>query len=196
MTKKYMFISLDDEKAKKIAEVIGNKTCKKIIDFLAEKSEASEKDIADFLKSPLNTIEYNLKKLLDAEIVEKTKNFFWSKKGKKILMYKLSNKSILISPRSKNFISKAKSIIPVVLISGVLALLVRQTTITKEKIVDYANVYSSESGAVLQKAGETQDILIENGNFFFTQPSPVWIWFLSGMVIAILIFAIINWRKI
>ncbi len=196
MTKKYMFISLDDEKAKKIAEVIGNKTCKKIIDFLAEKSEASEKDIADFLKSPLNTIEYNLKKLLDAEIVEKTKNFFWSKKGKKILMYKLSNKSILISPRSKNFISKAKSIIPVVLISGVLALLVRQTTITKEKIVDYANIYSSESGAVLQKAGETQDILIENGNFFFTQPSPVWIWFLSGMVIAILIFAIINWRKI
>ena len=55
-------ISMDDDKAKAMAGVLGNKTCKKIIDCLAEQ-ETSEKDLADNLKLPISTVEYNLKKL-------------------------------------------------------------------------------------------------------------------------------------
>ncbi len=63
MTEKYLLFALDDEKSKKLGEVISNTTCKKIANFLAEK-ESSENDISKELKIPINTVEYNLKKLI------------------------------------------------------------------------------------------------------------------------------------
>ena len=63
MDDKFILMGLNDKRSKKIAEVLGNKTCKKIIDYLAETKQASEKDIADALNIPINTTEYNLKKL-------------------------------------------------------------------------------------------------------------------------------------
>jgi hypothetical protein len=50
---KFILTSLDDENSKAISEVLGSKTCKKIIDFLAETKEASEQDIASALKYQL-----------------------------------------------------------------------------------------------------------------------------------------------
>src|SRR3989338_6656651 len=100
MDDKFILMDMNDERTKKVAEVMGNATCKKIVEFLAETKEASEKDISDALGIPINTAEYNLKKLIESGLVEKTKNFFWSVKGRKIDMYRLSNKKILISPRT------------------------------------------------------------------------------------------------
>lgn len=116
MTDKFIMIGLGDEKSSKIANILGNKTCKKIIDFLSEEKEASEKDIADALNIPINTAEYNLKKLIDAGLVEKTKNFFWSKRGKKIPMYKVAKKHIIISPKSKPTMNSLKTIIPIIIV--------------------------------------------------------------------------------
>ena len=174
---------MDDEKINHLADVLGNKTSKKIIDLLAEKNEASEKDIADFLGIPINTVEYNLKKLLKAELIEKTKNFFWSRKGKKIEMYKLSNKSIIISPKSSKISSKIKSILPVAILSGFGAIAI--------KFFIQAKSFS----------GEIQDKAMTSGlksfEIFQTIPNPqIWLWFLSGALLAIIIFAILNWRKL
>ena len=47
MEKKYLLVSMEDEKAKHLAGVLGNKTCKKIIDLLSETKELSEKDLSD-----------------------------------------------------------------------------------------------------------------------------------------------------
>jgi DNA-binding transcriptional ArsR family regulator len=174
---------MDDSRAKKLADVLGNKTCKKIIDFLAEQ-DASEKDIADSLKVPINTIEYNLKKLIDAEIIEKSKSFFWSKKGKKIDIYKLSNKSIIISPKNK-ISSKIKSFIPAVLLSLAGAIGIRQYY----SVTEFRNTVADAS---LQ----TAKTFTESGSYFTTpQPFPVWGWFLAGAIFALLIITIINWRK-
>ena len=73
---KFILIDMDDKRSKKIAEVLGNKTSKKILDYLTDFSDKSEEDIAKALGLKINTIEYNLKKLLDAGLVEKTKNFY------------------------------------------------------------------------------------------------------------------------
>src|SRR3990167_3747797 len=125
MNKKYLLLSLEDSRVKIIAEILGNKTSNKMIDFLSEVKEASGKDIADELKIPLNTVGYNLKKMIQAGIVEETKNFFWSAKGKKIKMYRFANKSILISPKQKKISSEAKQILPVALLSGLAAAAVK-----------------------------------------------------------------------
>src|SRR3989344_1058004 len=119
MDDKFILMDMNDERTKKVAEVMGNATCKKIIEFLAETKEASEKDISDALGIPLNTAEYNLKKLIESGLVEKTKNFFWSTKGKKIEMFKLANKHIVISPKPKKRpdMKALKTILPIIIIA-------------------------------------------------------------------------------
>lgn len=169
---------MEDERAKKLADVLGNKTCKKIIDFLAEK-ESSEKDIASALNIPINTAEYNLKKLLHAELIEKTKNFFWSRKGKKIEMYRLSNKSIIISPKGK-ISSQIKAILPVAILSGIGALIVRQLTSLDLRI--------KGSAEMLQAAAPSANIL--------SSQSQASLWFFVGACFAIIIFVLLSLRKI
>ena len=71
MTEKYLLFNLDDDRAKKLGEVISNSTARKIVNFLAEK-ESSETEISKSLGLALNTIEYNLKKLLEAGMIEKS----------------------------------------------------------------------------------------------------------------------------
>lgn len=149
-------MGLDDERSKKVAEILGNKTCKKIIDFLADINEASEKDISDALKIPINTVEYNLKKLLDAGLVEKTKNFFWSKKGRKIDLYKLARKHIVISTKpSKPNLTALKTIIPVILSIAIVALLISMLVPDKGGIdvenIDQTTMKTFNSQAELEK---------------------------------------------
>lgn len=98
MSEKYFNVDIDDPRASAIAEVMSNKTAKKILSLISEK-EVSESDIASELNIPLNTVGYNIDKLLKAGLIERSKNFFWSVKGKKIPTYRLSNRKILISPK-------------------------------------------------------------------------------------------------
>ena len=187
MTQKYLMVSLDDEKSKSLSEVLASKTCKKIIDYLSEEAEASQKDLSDNLKIPLNTIGNNIKKLISTGIVEKTQKHFWSVKGKKILTYKLSNKQILISPKS----SKLKSVLPVALISGALAFLVHQISkvnIPRDTLITQNDQVFSMAEESAKSVGST---IISSG--FTISPG---IWFLSGAVVAVIILILFNWRKL
>ena len=137
-------MGLDDERSKKMAEVMGNPTCKKILDYLADTNEASQKDISDALNIPMNTLDYNIKKLLDVGLIEKTKNFFWSAKGKKIPMYKLARKHIVISPKStKPSIIALKTIIPVIIAVAFVFILIG--LIPEKQSVQPTNVKSFDS---------------------------------------------------
>lgn len=179
---------MEDDKTKKLAGVLNSKICKKIIDVLSDE-ELSEKDLSDKLKTPINTIEYNLKKLLEAELIEKSKNFFWSKKGKKIDIYKVSNKSIIISPKSSRMTSKLKSILPAVLIAGIGAVAVKYYSASREIVYGAEKLMESPAGA--------DEAFVESANYFVTaQPFPVWGWFLVGALSVIIIFTILNWRKL
>ncbi len=194
MGTKYLMVSFEDERIKQISEVLGNKTCKKIIDFLSENKEVSEKDMSDALKMPINTVEYNLKKLLAAGLIEKAKNFFWSRKGRKIDLYKLANKHIIISPKSYSGVSgKLKKIIPGVIVSGIGAVLIKIFTTARgggdflaEKFMDSAaEVVPTNSGAVGGMGAESFGLI----------GIPVWAWFLAGSLVALMVFVIWNWRK-
>lgn len=186
---KFMLVSLEDETSKSIAEVIGSKTCKKIINYLSEK-EASQKDLSDALKIPMNTLDYNIKKLLESGFIQKKKNFFWSKKGKKIVLYGLSNKSIIISPK-KSTGEKIKSILPAFILTAVGTFAVgvyeKLTSVSRNIQTNYDMV--SESSEILKVAGTSPTIMS-------SQPIPLSIWFLLGSIIAIFIISIINWRKL
>ncbi len=115
--KKFLMLSLDDEATKKIANVVSNDTCKKLLDVLSEK-DLTESELAKKLDIPLSTAHYNLRQLVDVGLVS-ADEFHYSKKGKEMLHYKLANKYIIITPKAVTGIrEKLRKILPVALISA------------------------------------------------------------------------------
>ncbi len=192
----FILVSLDDSRSKEISEILGSKTCKKIIGYLSENKEASENDLSQSLSLPINTVEYNLKKLLSSGFIQKRKNFFWSKKGRKIIMYELSNKSIVISHKKPNT-EKIKSILPAFILTAAGTFAVwtfekisnARHAITNPIISDQA---FSEGANLAAKAGgeSVPDLILQ------TSQTPVWQWFLAGALLSIVILSVVNWRKL
>ena len=122
-TKSSIEIDLNDPRAGKIADALSNKTAKKILNYLTDKEEMSGSEIAAELNLPLNTVTYNLKTLTDAGLIEKANRLFWSSKGKKMELYKLSNKKIIISPRiaSRSIIAGIVGVLAVVIVALLIA---------------------------------------------------------------------------
>jgi len=194
----FILVSLEDSKSKEISEVLGSKTCKKIISYLSENKEASQKDLSDNLKIPMNTLDYNIKKLLSSGFIEKRKNFFWSQKGKKIIMYELSNKSIVISHK-KTPTEKIKSILPALILTAAGTFAVW----TYEKISSlslYSQRVAMGTGTnnLADKAvTEAIEAVPTISNEIFYKSTPlVWGWFLAGAIFVLTIFSMVNWRKL
>lgn len=182
MVESYMLMSLDDEKSKQLAEVMANKTCKKILTLLAEK-ELSEGDIAKKLKLPINTTEYNLKKLISAGLVEKSQSFFWSIKGKKIPNYRLSNKYIVIAPKSSS-LSGLKSLLPALAFIGLGSFLISKLSISN--IAPKADNLLMASGA----KPVTEAMTNSSSSFFSWFISTPWAIFLAGGLLTLLVYFI------
>ena len=219
---KFLLISLEDEKSKAVAEVLSSKTCKKIISFLAETKEASEKDLSEKLGIPMNTAEYNLKKLVSSGFVQKRNNFFWSKKGKKIAMYELSNKSIVISHKkaSGSALDKLKSITPAIILSaagtfaawaygkifsltgGNLGRASNSLQSAGAGTVNYAaaanatNTVTAVAVPAVKGAGEAGAAGMTQACINLASGTPLWLWFLAGSILAIVIISVVNWRKL
>lgn len=193
VNKKYIMFELDDEKLKVLTDVLSNKTAKKILEYLADK-EASEGEISNDLKLPANTVNYNIKNLIEAGLIETGKNWMWSVKGKKVLKYKVANKKIIISPKSSSANTK---ILGAFLITGVAAFLIKVFGITQNSNV---NSYASESGIETTKVAS--DAAVSAGSSGVAQAvqvvqasSNIWVWFLFGGIAALIIFMILNWKK-
>lgn len=184
MTEKYINIDLNDPRSGKIAEVLTNKTAKKILELLSE-NEMSASEIADKLKLPLNTIGYNLDNLIKSGLIEKVSGFLWSSKGKKIEKYKLSNKKIVISPRNI-----AGGIIPAILGSVILAGLVKyfnSGSIVQQEVITSGSEKMMDS-SISAVAGEIAPQVVNN----IPNSVEVWPWFLLGAFSALLLYLLIN----
>ncbi len=121
----FMLVSLDEEKAKKLAQVISNGTSTKILDHLAKQPAATETDIGKALGLPLSTVHYNVKQLVDAKLVVGDE-YHYSEKGREVVHYKLANKYIIIAPaeEKESFLKKLREFIPAfVLVLGAAAIL-------------------------------------------------------------------------
>ena len=192
MTKKSIMIDLDDPRTDKIADVISNKTSKKILSFLAEQ-ELSETELSKALNIPINTIEYNINKLEEVSLIEKAKGFYWSQKGKKIYKYKISDKKIIISPKSI-----MKGIIPSLLITAIIALGIKffvgieSPQIQQKTITEDTSIIASEGARGIAEIAEPSISQIYPNLISSTN---AWAWFLMGALTAILIFLIWNSTK-
>ena len=187
---------INDEKSELMAEVLGNKTCKKILALLAEK-EITETDIARELKIPLNTVDYNVKKLLSAGLVEEAKDFFWSVKGKKIKTFRVANKKIIISPKTS-----FKGILGSVLIGGLVLSVIKiySNVISAGKSFNNINVETPVFEKAQDLASSVQSVGEERiAETFNVMSISVWssvgIWFLAGALVGLIGFLIYRYFK-
>ncbi len=176
---KFILVSLEDEKAKNIAEIISNSTSRKILDYLSTKDEVSETEISKELNLPLSTVHYNLQKLKKNSLVE-TKHFSYSNKGKKIEFYRVVKKFIIIAPKYSQ-VNLIKNLLPLFLISAVIGGLIQLfTNINKNTVnlMQKATVYTSELDA-------SPSIEIYPNNYYG-------IWFLLGAWFILIVYMIIQ----
>jgi len=176
MTEKYLSVNMNDEKITQIAEILSNKTCKRILDYLAEK-EASEGDISRDLKLAISTVEYNLKKLIDAGLVKASKNFFWSVKGKKIKTYGLANKKIIISTK-RSFSGMIASIFAGGAILGAVKLFMNYNNVQN---IGGSQIMNDAAEKLAYSAAPSQTVLksFESLSYFHN----LWIWIIAGLVL-------------
>ena len=67
--KSFVMVSLKEDKAKKLTQALSNEKCRKILDYLSTRKEATETQIAKDLKIPISTVHYNIKILAENKLV-------------------------------------------------------------------------------------------------------------------------------
>ena len=188
MAEKFIMLNLDDEKISKVSEVLGSKACKKILEVLIEEN-LSESDLAKKLDMPLNTVEYNLKKLIHVGLVEKTKEFFWSKKGKKIPIYRAARKSIIIQPKSKTLKSIITTGIASIIIGAGIRIYYGINSAGRKVSEAAADLAVASPEFAAERSAEIQTI--------FSSPGvPAELWFVAGSLVALFFIILFNWRKL
>jgi len=196
MTKHSVMIDLNDPRTGKIAEVLANKTCKKILAVLSEK-ELSESELSDKLGLPANTINYNIKNLIEAGLIVSSKQF-WSVKGRRMVIYRVSDKSIVISPKNM-----AKGIIPAIVVSvlgalGIKMFLKSSQELSSQDIVSQDVIYGMESVAskVSSESLSYGSEAFNSGIYYTINNAPnSWAWFFLGGLVVTLVILFYNWRN-
>jgi DNA-binding transcriptional ArsR family regulator len=197
MEDKNIMISLDDQRVKYLSDVLTNKSCKKIIDFLISR-DATVSDVSKELKMPINTADYNIKKLEKSGLIEK-KSYWWSTRGKKMPTYTVSHKQIIISPRK--VFDYTKYLFALIL-TGFLSFLLKISNLGQEDYLSASDISAINVGEqIVEDAGisvleTTKREVLEKGSEIIipvAQTSNLWLWFLAGCWLTILIFFIFSY---
>lgn len=187
--KNFLLLSLNDDKAKKIANVVNNDSCSKILDYLSDR-EATETEIVKDLKLPASTVNYNLKQLLDSRLIVWEKSHR-SEKGKEVKHYTVANRYVIIAPKGstkEEFLEKIKSIIPAFVVAVLGA-----------GVLQFSNLFRSEpqmmQSAMLMKesslaADTTAMALPEITSTSISSEPNIALWFLFG-AFTVLVFSLI-----
>jgi DNA-binding transcriptional ArsR family regulator len=85
-----------DERAKKIARAMASQTANDIIQAFGERPMTSS-EIARLMNIPITTASYHIDNLLDAGLLNVIETR-WSKKGREIKVYGLTNQVLIIDP--------------------------------------------------------------------------------------------------
>ncbi|MEA3430766.1 MAG: helix-turn-helix domain-containing protein [Nanoarchaeota archaeon] len=219
----FLLVSLQDDQAKEVAQIITNKTCRKMLDFLAANEEVTETQISKVLKLPISTVHYNLGALKKAKLVE-SEEFHYSAKGKEVAHYKLANKYIIIAPKSTHGIkSKLRSILPVGILTVAAAFFIQifskagslaairpenYKMVAEEAAVGSAGTATSvsvgTSGTSVESALNTAPQAVKVANEVVTDAIPrvaesIWqspvLWFIIGAVFAIGLYFLIEYIR-
>jgi len=198
----FVLVSLKESKAKKLAQIISNEACRKILDHLSRKT-ATETELSKILDMPISTVHYNIQHLMENKLIT-AEEFHYSQKGKEVLHYKLANKLIIIAPAGadQNMMDKLKSLWPI------SALIVAATV-----AVGYiSKVYSGSAvstAPMIARTASAADVSVSSASNFAAAPmlaaqktagasqsfiniNSIAVWFFIGAIFAMTAYFIIE----
>lgn len=204
----FLLVSLEGQKSKKLAEVIKNDTCRTILEALSKK-EMTETELASSLGLPMSTVHYNLKNLVEAQLVV-AEEYHYSTRGKEILHYKLANKLIIIAPKEEQAFKVTellKKYFPV--FGGIVAI---GAIIDAFRLSLFSGVFGASSSmaksVAMEQAAAAQEVAFEDARLIAASasetvvetvaasgPSPITGWFAGGALLALLIIFAIEFLK-
>ncbi|MBD3204529.1 helix-turn-helix domain-containing protein [Candidatus Woesearchaeota archaeon] len=192
----FLLVSLKEDKAKKLAQVLSNDTSRKILDYLSKKENATETEISKQLDVPLSTIHYNMSHLVKAKLVNDDQ-FTYSEKGKEVTHYSLSNKYVIIAPRETTGLKdKLKKILPVFAAIAGGTIIIRYFN----RILNIINppmlksgIEQETFGAAANQAMERAPMIAEQSMQQISAPPASYeamaLWFLIGALFALAVYA-------
>lgn len=216
----FILVSLKENKAKRLAQVISNETSRKILDCLAKK-EYTESDLSKELKLPISTVHYNLQHLVENRLVL-ADEFHYSQKGREVIHYKLAKKLIVIAPQDMDESSIAqalKSIIPVgvfvLVATGILSFLKSTTklfAVGTDSAKSFAvNAVAKEStraagsvakDQIVASAPSLQESVVHVADDAIVQPivavqnePNLVLWFFAGAVFTLIVTFLVLWLR-
>jgi DNA-binding transcriptional ArsR family regulator len=205
MVDKFIMVDMGDERVGTIAEVLSSKTAKGILSAISESDkDLSASDISSKLKIPLNTVDYNLKKLISSGLIEESKSFFWSVKGKKIKTFKAANKKIIIStkPKFSGLLASALVFGAIGFAASVFGNIVNTSrdlysnnivNTLRDNTVEKAIASTSggfDNSLVAPTVSDATNLIVTNTTSFSSLFHNAWIWVLVGIVFGVGVYFI------
>lgn len=188
----FIMVSLDEHRSKELAQVISNETSRKILDYLSSKEDVSETDVSKDLGLPVSTVHYNVQHLLKVGLIE-SKEFKWSEKGKKVDLYNVAKKLIVIAPKgsSEGFMEKLKGIMPAALVAvlGSAAIYAYQnigSAVVASEAADAGSAMMLKSAAPVLEAAPARMMAADVAQSVVSEPNYA-LWFLLGSLFALFV---------
>ena len=183
----FLLVSLKENQAKELVQVLSNDTARKILDYLSKNEHATETDISKALDVPLSTIHYNMQHLAKAKLVN-SDDFTYSEKGKEIIHYSLSKKYVIIAPNdSPGILDRLRSILPAVV--SILSIgVVLQYIKSPKMMLDVAQPEAMMAARSFDEAAKAETIVAANTNDVLFQIRPEALWFVIGAFSALILY--------
>ena len=190
MEEKFILVSLNEKKSKDIATVMSNATARKILDHLTEKEKVSPIELSKHLQVPLSTITHALK-LLEKEGLIIRADHAWSEKGRKVSLYSLAKKMILIVPKGYDWKESLKKMLPIFLVGTVLSIALKFYSLSQQ------TTFAADSAVSTLETKEMSYTLIDNSTTnVISLPQEIWIYTVAiTFIIMLIIFIHDLWRK-
>ncbi|MBU0756980.1 MAG: helix-turn-helix domain-containing protein [Nanoarchaeota archaeon] len=197
----FLLVSLKEDKAKKLAQVLSNDTSRNILDYLSKHENATETKLAKDLDIPLSTIHYNLTHLVAARLV-KNEDFTYSEKGKEVVHYSLSNKIVIIAPKNmetEGLREKLLKFLPVFLVISATTAAIQYFKRLSQPVFNAvpqafgvaksaADSMMEESVEMVARAAPSAQIIEVQPHFF----DNIAVWFFIGAVFGVMVLLIIT----
>ena len=166
------------------------------------------------MKIPLSTVEYNLKNLIGTGLIE-SKFFRWSSRGKKQDIYKIKKRYIVISPGETSGLREALKRVLLVgviglIIAGFLEYFTRARTLNiplKQEVITRTITQEANGGMladsiaalapeekIVEPAVNVTSYVAETINEVVLPNPHYGLWFLTGLVFALVVYFIFNWK--
>lgn len=196
---KLLILPLNDKNSKKISQIISNDTARNILEAIAS-TPLSASEIAEKLRIPLSTTQYNLEKLNDAGLVkvERTK---YSEKMKTVKVYAPQRKFVVITTENmskKSIVAALNRYLAVIFFavagSGIIELLTMKlkAPALEEAItpIPVEEIPASIPVPAPTPLSPEKAIDMVPGFDFFAHPG---LWFLFGCLFVILVIFLIEY---